>query len=58
VTLGRWVDAKAEVQPMRAEQDKNWGIADTDKPARGIHFIVMQPWRVARDGSLHDAMFA
>jgi len=28
------------------------------KPNRAIHFNAMQPWFVARDGSVHDAMFA
>ena len=39
---------------------KHWGIAERgrEKPARAIHFNAMQPWRVARDGSIHDAMFA
>jgi hypothetical protein len=37
---------------------KNWGITDLEKPARAIHFNAMQPWRVARDGSVHDAMFS
>ena len=52
VILSRCVDEKGEVQPTRAELYKNWGIAETDKPARAIHFNAMQPWRVARDGSV------
>jgi sulfane dehydrogenase subunit SoxC len=54
----RCEDEKGVVQPSRAELYKNWGIAETDKPARAIHFNAMQPWRVARDGSVHDAMFS
>jgi hypothetical protein len=39
---------------------KNWGIPEAEwkKPARAIHFNAQQPWRVASDGSLHDAMFS
>jgi sulfane dehydrogenase subunit SoxC len=58
VIQSRCEDEKGVVQPSRAELYKNWGIAETDKPARAIHFNGMQPWRVARDGSLHDAMFS
>jgi hypothetical protein len=38
----------------------HWGITgeDAKKPNRTTHFNAMQPWRVARDGSVHDAMFA
>ena len=43
-----------------AELYKHWGITDEERksPHRAIHFNAMQPWRVARDGSVHDAMFA
>jgi sulfane dehydrogenase subunit SoxC len=58
VIQSRCTDDQGEVQPSRAELFKNWGIADVDKPARAIHFNAMQPWKVARDGSVHDAMFS
>ena len=58
VLLSRCTDDQGEVQLSRAELYKNWGIADTEKPARAIHFNAMQPWKVARDGSVHDAMFS
>jgi sulfane dehydrogenase subunit SoxC len=58
VIQSRCTDEKGIVQPSRAELYKDWGIPDTGKPARAIHFNAMQPWRVARDGSLHDAMFS
>src|SRR6202521_4719550 len=58
VIQSRCTDDQGEVQPSRAELYKNWGIADTEKPARAIHFNAMQPWKVARDGSVHDAMFS
>jgi len=58
--LSRCTDELGEVQPSRAELYKYWGISEEDskKPARAIHFNAMQPWRVARDGSVHDAMYA
>src|SRR5258708_7690438 len=55
--MSRCADETGEVQPSRAELYQHWGIAEVDKPARAIHFNAMQPWRLARDGSLHDAMF-
>jgi sulfane dehydrogenase subunit SoxC len=58
--LSRCTDERGEVQPSRAELYGHWGISEEDskKPNRAIHFNAMQPWRVARDGSIHDAMFA
>jgi sulfane dehydrogenase subunit SoxC len=58
--MSRSTDETGDVQPTRAELYKNWGITDEEakKPARAIHFNAMQPWRVARDGSVHDAMFS
>jgi hypothetical protein len=39
---------------------KHWGVpeADLGKPVRTTHFNAIQPWRVTRDGSLLDAMYA
>jgi len=56
----RCTDDQGEVQPSRAELYKNWGITaeDAQKAPRTSHINAMQPWRVARDGSLHDAMFS
>jgi hypothetical protein len=31
---------------------------DTKKPVLASHYNAMQPWKVARDGSLHNAMFS
>jgi sulfane dehydrogenase subunit SoxC len=58
--MSRSTDDQGDLQPSRAELFKNWGIPDEDakKPIRAIHFNAIQPWRVARDGSVHDAMFA
>ena len=58
VIQSRCTDDQGEVQPSRAELSKHWGIADVDKPARAIHFNAMQPWKVARDGSVSNAMFS
>ncbi len=59
VLLSRCTDELGEVQPSRAELYNHWGIseAEASKPQRAIHFNAMQPWFVARDGSVHDAMF-
>ena len=58
--MSRSTDETGDVQPSRAELYKNWGIPDEDskKALRAIHFNAIQPWRVARDGSVHDAMFS
>jgi len=60
VIMSRCTDELNEVQPSRAELYKNWGISDEDmkKPARSIHTNMMQPWRVASDGSVQNAMFS
>ena len=61
VLQSRCTDDQGEVQPSLAELNKNWGIVDTDHTqmkSRAIHINAIQPWRVARDGSVHDAMFA
>jgi len=60
VIMSRTTDERGEVQPSRAELYAHWGITEEEakKPARAIHFNAMQPWRIARDGTIHDAMFA
>jgi sulfane dehydrogenase subunit SoxC len=59
VLMSRSTDELDEVQPTRAELYKNWGISEAEmkKPARSIHTNMIQPWSVASDGSVHDAMF-
>jgi sulfane dehydrogenase subunit SoxC len=56
----RCTDELGEVQPSRAELYKSWGFSEAEakKPTRAIHMNAQQPWRVARDGSIHDAMFS
>jgi sulfane dehydrogenase subunit SoxC len=60
VILSRCTDDQGEVQPSVAELYKNWGITGeaAKKPARISHYNAMQPWRVARDGSVHNALFS
>jgi sulfane dehydrogenase subunit SoxC len=60
VIQSRCTDDQGEVQPSRAELYKNWGITaeDASKAPRTSHINAMQPWKVARDGSVHDAMFS
>ena len=59
VIMSRSTDETGDVQPSRAELYKNWGISpeEAQKPVRTTHFNAIQPWRVARDGSLRDAMY-
>jgi hypothetical protein len=49
-----------EVQPTRAELYKNWGFSEeaSKKPSRAIHNNSQQPWRIARDGTVGDAMYS
>jgi sulfane dehydrogenase subunit SoxC len=58
VLMSRCIDDQGDVQPSMAELYKKWGIADLEKPSRTTHFNAIQPWKVARDGSITDAMFA
>jgi sulfane dehydrogenase subunit SoxC len=57
----RCTDETGDVQPSLAELSKNWGIAleDWKKPdrPRAIHMNAIQPWKVARDGTITDALF-
>jgi sulfane dehydrogenase subunit SoxC len=61
VLLSRSTDETGEVQPSLAELGRHWGFSEEEsrKPMpRAIHFNAQQPWRVARDGSVHDAMYS
>jgi sulfane dehydrogenase subunit SoxC len=60
--ISRSTDELGETQPTLAETAKNHGIAmdewrKKDKP-RSIHTNWQQPWKVNKDGSITDAMFA
>jgi hypothetical protein len=54
------MDDQGDVQPTREELYRNWGITgeEANKPARAIHTNMIQPWKVARDGSVLNAMFS
>ncbi len=58
----RCTDETGDVQPSLAELSQHWDIPFADwkkaeKP-RAIHFNAIQPWKVARDGTISDGMFA
>jgi len=62
VLQSRCTDETGDVQPSLAELGEHWNIPLADwkkaeKP-RAIHFNAIQPWKVARDGTITDAMFA
>ena len=60
VIQSRCTDDQGETQLSAAELFKNWGYTDYKSQAqnRAIHFNAIQPWLIAKDGSVHDAMFA
>jgi sulfane dehydrogenase subunit SoxC len=62
VIQSRCTDDAREVQPSLAELTKNWGmeLADWKKTPRprAIHFNPIQPWKIDRDGSISDVLFA
>jgi len=60
--LSRTTDETGDVQPSLAELTEHWGMKmsdwhEKDRP-RAIHMNAIQPWKIARDGSISDAMFA
>jgi len=61
IIQSRCTDETGDVQPTVAELGKHWNIPieDWTKPERprAIHFNAIQPWKVARDGTITDAMF-
>ncbi len=60
VIQSRCTDDQGEVQPSVAELYKDWGITgeEAKKAVRTTHFNAVQPWKVARDGSVSNAMFS
>jgi sulfane dehydrogenase subunit SoxC len=58
----RCTDETGDIQPTLADLSKHWGIPfdDWKKPdrPRAIHMNAIQPWKIARDGSISDAIFA
>jgi sulfane dehydrogenase subunit SoxC len=59
VLMSRSTDDTGDLQPSRPELYKNWGIPaeDAQKAVRTTHFNAIQPWKIARDGSIQDGMF-
>ena len=60
--MSRTTDETGDIQPSLAELTKNWGMSmddwkKADRP-RAIHMNAIQPWRIARDGRISDAVFA
>jgi sulfane dehydrogenase subunit SoxC len=61
VLQSRCTDERGEVQPSVEELNKYWELSGKDRlGATSLfnHFNAIQPWRVASDGSVHDAMFS
>ena len=61
VLQSRCTDEQGDVQPSIADISKQWGVNPdffkTTK-ARVNHWNAIQPWRVTRDGSVHNAQFS
>jgi len=59
VLMSRATDDQGENQPTRTELYNHWDITaeEAKKPTRVINYNAIQPWSVARDGSVHDATF-
>jgi sulfane dehydrogenase subunit SoxC len=61
VIMSRTTDETGDVQPSLAELSKNFGMQvsdwNKDPRPRAIHMNAIQPWKIARDGSISDAMF-
>ena len=61
VLQARCTDDQGEVQPTMAELAKIWGVEPEFFRATSIvigHFNAIQPWKVSRDGSVRNALFA
>ena len=55
VLQSRCTDERGEVQPTIAEAAKNMGVT-TEYFFDADHFNGIQPWKVNRDGSVHNAL--
>ena len=58
----RATDETGDVQLSLAQLSQHWGVPmeawkKADRP-RAIHVTAIQPWKIARDGRITDAMFA
>jgi sulfane dehydrogenase subunit SoxC len=60
VIMSRCTDDQGEVQPTQKELYTHWNVPEKEmnKPIRSIHTNMIQPWKIARDGRITNAMFA
>ena len=61
VIMSRATDDQGEVQPTLAELNRNWGRTEKDRlePNSNTHYWnAIQPWKIAKDGSITDVLFA
>lgn len=61
ILQARCSDDQGEVQPTMADLAKIWGVDLDFFRSTSIvigHFNAIQPWKVNRDGSVHNALFA
>ena len=58
VLQSRCTDELGQVQPSLAEKGKIWGVKPGSwlSQPNSAHFNAIQPWKVTRDGSVHNAM--
>jgi sulfane dehydrogenase subunit SoxC len=61
VIQSRCTDEHGEVQPTLEAFGKSWGIPNAKEywqhHSSAFHFNGIQPWKIDRDGKVHDAIF-
>ena len=58
VLMSRSTDERGQVQPSLAELGKIWDVDANYFRTHGLgHFNAIQPWKVAADGSVYNAIF-
>jgi hypothetical protein len=58
--MSRCTDSRGEVQPTLEQFAKIWGFEPgyfRTPEGRFDHFNAIQPWKINRDGSIHNALF-
>jgi sulfane dehydrogenase subunit SoxC len=61
VIQSRCTDELGQVQPNLDEKAKEWGVEPNwflTPESSSTHMNTIQPWRIDRDGGIHNAMFA
>ncbi|MBI2815585.1 MAG: sulfite dehydrogenase [Acidobacteria bacterium] len=59
ILQSRCTDDQGEMQPTIAELAKIWEVSTDYFLGSGVdHFNAIQPWKVNRDGSVHNALFS